>query len=357
MTSIDTMNTLRPSFRLVLLTAIFVIRHSSFVIAQGPLTPPGAPAPTMKTLDQLEARTPIASAPFTISTPGSYYLTANLTVTSGNAVAITADHVTLDLNGFAISSTASPASGAGVIVNGNGRNITIHNGHIRGTTTFAAGTFTTGGFQDGITDNGVNSANVRVVEVDVSGVANEGIDLADTVSTRIVEHCNVDVSGGLGIRAGKVRDCAVRNAGAFGVFADSVTQTTAESVSTNTLHNGIAATLVESSRGVAGPGDGITATTVSLCQGVSNAGNGIRATHVADSSGTSTFSNGILASSALNCFGASTGGVGIQAFPGTVTFCRGSRDGGLAINCGTAIGCSVAGTGVLSATNRFLGSP
>jgi hypothetical protein len=42
-------------------------------LAQGSLTPPpGAPAPTMKTLDQIEARTPISSAPFTISAPGSY---------------------------------------------------------------------------------------------------------------------------------------------------------------------------------------------------------------------------------------------------------------------------------------------
>ena len=48
---------------------------------QGTLTPPGAPLPTMKTLDQIEARTAIpgGSAPYTISAPGSYYLTGNLT--------------------------------------------------------------------------------------------------------------------------------------------------------------------------------------------------------------------------------------------------------------------------------------
>ena len=49
--------------------------------AQGPLTPPGAPAPTMKTLAQVEPRIAITNVPFTINRPGSYYLTTNLTST------------------------------------------------------------------------------------------------------------------------------------------------------------------------------------------------------------------------------------------------------------------------------------
>ena len=68
----------------------FVV-HSS---AQGPLTPPGAPTPTMKTLEQIEPRTPISQAdmPLTISAPGSYYLTTNLTGTAGsNGISIKSD--------------------------------------------------------------------------------------------------------------------------------------------------------------------------------------------------------------------------------------------------------------------------
>jgi len=53
--------------------AILVIAALATLFAQGPLTPPGAPAPTMKTLAQIETRTPISSAPFTISQSGSYY--------------------------------------------------------------------------------------------------------------------------------------------------------------------------------------------------------------------------------------------------------------------------------------------
>ncbi len=69
---------------------------------QGSLTPPGAPAPTMKTLDQVEPRIPISSAGYTISHPGSYYLTTNLI---GDSLTIVTSNVTLDLMGYAIVGT------------------------------------------------------------------------------------------------------------------------------------------------------------------------------------------------------------------------------------------------------------
>lgn len=91
----------------LLLAALNAQLTTSF--AQGSLTPPGAPAATMKTLAQIEPRTPIAAAPFTISEPGSYYLTTNLIAATGNIITITTNNITLDLNGFALmgGSTAS----------------------------------------------------------------------------------------------------------------------------------------------------------------------------------------------------------------------------------------------------------
>jgi hypothetical protein len=73
----------------------------------------------MKSLDQIEARTAITGAgAVVISQAGSYYLTRNITVSSGDAITIGANNVTLDLNGFAISSTAPSATGRAIVLYG-----------------------------------------------------------------------------------------------------------------------------------------------------------------------------------------------------------------------------------------------
>src|SRR5712691_3859154 len=98
-------------------------------LAQGLLTPPGPPGPTFKTLQQIEPRTPISALPFPIGSPGSYYLTTNL---SGIAVTIginiAASGVTLDLSGFALIGVAG--SQAGISVSGDQTNLAIFNGAI-----------------------------------------------------------------------------------------------------------------------------------------------------------------------------------------------------------------------------------
>ena len=76
------------------------------VMGQGSLTPPGAPGETMKTLEEVyertDPRTPISSLPYTISEPGSYYLTGNLSSTT-NGIVIESNFVTVDLMGFSLT--------------------------------------------------------------------------------------------------------------------------------------------------------------------------------------------------------------------------------------------------------------
>lgn len=320
----------------------FILHPSSIVLGQGSLTPPpGAPAPTMKTLDQLEARTPIASAPFTISTSGSYYLTGNLAVATGNAITVAADHVTLDLNGFTISSTAGSATGTAILLSSVRKNVTVKNGHIRGTTTFVSGTFTTGGFLDGIANTTALSANLRISDVNVLGVGDDAIDLVtSSTPSFIVERCTVTVCPGVGIQAAAVRDCAVDTAGAAAITADIATNCFGESVGATASDFGVNTTsLAENCRGIAVAGGGIQSLSANNCIGTSTSGTGLAAT------------------TAHNCQGTSTsGGFGIS-LSGTASFCRGKRDGGVAISATITIGCTVNGTGTVTSPNKFLGTP
>ncbi len=117
--------------------ALVVLVHAPCgALAQGILTPPGAPAPTMKTLSQIEPRTDLstlagdASAVHVIKGIGCYYLSRDIAGAGGKSTisVATAGRVTIDLNGFSLISTGTdqnainlPAANDAVI---------IHNGII-----------------------------------------------------------------------------------------------------------------------------------------------------------------------------------------------------------------------------------
>jgi len=270
---------MKTKFQFAAAVSAFFLLHSAF--GQGALTPPGAPAATMKSLAQIEPRTPISSAPYFILTPGSYYLTGNLTVSSGGAIAIVTNNVTLDLNGFTISSTASPAGGTAILLTGTGprMNVSIYNGHISSNVTNTiAGVFGGTGFNDGINYLiATPPYNVRVKDVSVSGVFDDGINL-NTGNSTVVQSCTVNV------------------AAYDGIVADSVSDSTALSCGTE----GIYAVTVQNCQGQAFSGPlsvGITATTAINCVGYNN------------STGT-----GLASTVATGCTGTSSSGIGLSAF-------------------------------------------
>lgn len=108
-------------------------------VVAGPLDPPvGAVSPTYKTLSEVEPRIAInstntpggANETYLISQPGSYYLTGNITMTSGkHAIAVSSADVSIDLNGYTITGVSGASYGV-VGYSGVGR-IMVRNGSFR----------------------------------------------------------------------------------------------------------------------------------------------------------------------------------------------------------------------------------
>jgi hypothetical protein len=222
------------------LSTLLLALTASFTLAQGPLTPPGLPAPSMKTLDQIEARTPIpktsaipiAGPHFIISQPGSYYLTGNITVSSEDGIRVASDDVTLDLNGFTIRSTLEDVDiGAGIRVLGLRSNLSVRNGCIVSGSIVPenAATIEAVGFVNGIGPlNEISDriSQLTVTDVQVRGVASIGI-LGQVQST--LTRCGADSCGEIGLVGDIVRDCTAARVGSIGILAGNATNSSAAS--------------------------------------------------------------------------------------------------------------------------------
>lgn len=327
---------------LLSLTLLSALTAGAF--AQGSLTPPaGTPAPVYKTLDQVEARTPLtagqtgvtvdANGQITINQPGSYYLTKNLVIIQQNLVGITvsSDNVTVDLNGFTVSSSAAPAGHA--ITLGASSNVIVRNGHIRGASNFGPGGLFSGiGWRSGVIGTGTG---VRVSDLNIRGMANHGIEVPGST----VERCTVQICGNSGITAAQVLDSTAREIRLSAIVATDLVNNSTGQCRENGAH-GIDATnaTVQNSRGIAVNGDGI------------------HAQMVLNSKGEAAVGQGIFADIVTNCYGTSTGGIGLQAI--TATNCIGNRPGagGVAISAQIAIAC-LAPAGIIQAPNKFHGTP
>ncbi len=118
----------------------FLFLEAPSALAQGSLAPPGAPAPSMKSLDQVAStgiaidatNTPgDANHHFIINQAGSYFLTGNLGVTKTNGIRVNVAGVTIDLNGFEIA-RSSGTGGDGINIQAAAHRCTVKNGSLNG---------------------------------------------------------------------------------------------------------------------------------------------------------------------------------------------------------------------------------
>jgi parallel beta-helix repeat protein len=200
------------------LASLFItLTLTSTLYPQGSLTPPGAPAPTMKTLQQVEPRIDISTVPghptiperiHEITVEGSYYLTEDL-VTNSDVIVINVavSNVTIDLNGFTIRQTGAQKATA-IRLNPYVDQVVIKNGIING-------------FSNGILADFTNE-NCRVEDMHITNVS-----WGCSVGPRsIVSNCQLSGSGttnrGISVNeASIVKNCTVVGFQNYGVYSTS----------------------------------------------------------------------------------------------------------------------------------------
>jgi len=254
------------------------------------------------------AQTAGTTFPITINESGSYVLTSNLIVATGNAININADNVTLDLNGHGIY---GPGTGTGKGISAVNRyNITIKNGIVRG---FSFGIYL-------YNDADHKGAGHRIEGIQASNNGSLGIY---TYCSTVVTNCTANNNGSDGITAypGTVTNCTANRNGAFGIYAmdSTVTNCTANNNGSYGIYASYS-TVTNCTANYNGS-DGITAyySTVTNCTANDNDRDGI---YVGDSTAT-------------NCTANYNGSDGIYVGDSTVKGCNMRWNTGWGINMRT----------------------
>jgi parallel beta-helix repeat protein len=231
----------KRSIKSVRVTAWMLGSAGAVVLAAGAITrglaPGVAPIAASVMADPVDTRIPISSLPFTITGPGSYYLTASLTLAAPdqNGIEVDANDVTIDLMGHSLIGAGGVS---GISIAGKS-NVEIRNG----TVSYWEG--------DGIHEKG--GGGHRILGVRVAWNGGSGIYLAGVA--HLVKDCTAAQNGGygMGVADGSTLDrntvignylgiytgsgCTVTNNTAQGNWAAGMLVESGCTVTGNTLDN------------------------------------------------------------------------------------------------------------------------
>ena len=214
-----------PQLLQTLVTAILLGGAPMPLLAQGPLNPPGPPAPMMKTLVEMEPRTHIVALPYTITASGSYYLTTNLNGGgTATGLVIQASNVTIDLRGFSIENCTSGISASGSGLTG----VAIHNGSVRG-----------------CTGTGIDLATVSKVRLEDVMVSDNGGNGASVGGASLVTLCTAKGNAAQGLvlgDGGKVFQCVAQSNGSNGIVVTANCQASENNCNNNGAGAGLLTT-------------------------------------------------------------------------------------------------------------------
>ena len=338
-----------------MLFAQFVVATS---FAQGPLTPPGAPAPTMKTLQQIEPRTPVGPGTDIVQ-PGSYYLTTNVIGT----VFINSSGVTLDLMGFQI------VNGGVSVTNPAVNGAVIRNGIIRNT---SSGASVDGFVTDSVFSRNVLVENVVILDSNFQGVrAGVGWTLRNVV---VQGSSNVGIQGLTDVT---LEHCTVRSNGLSGVGNGINLQARARvinTVSDNNVNTGILLLDNATVQGVRVRNNGEDGLLIGLGSGalverviaLTNGASGIRVfnskARILDCVAANNGSHGLITTNdavVTDCLAMDNGGLGILVGNGSTirssTASRNGAGGMVALLVGAITDCVADENGVATANTNAHG--
>ena len=296
----------KNSSKVVFLAVIVLVCSWAILSDAGSLNPSAPPAPTMHTLEDIynevgniistDPRVNVQSLPssssaiYVISQSGSYYLTDNITgETDKHGIEITANDVTIDLNGYALIGQGKTDGTTGHGIIGPGR-ICVMNGSI---INWREDGINLGHYSRisniTVADCGGNGICVGDYGANIKRCTSSGNNLIGIYAgeNSTISDCTAKSNSGIGIQVGpgsSITQCiASWNGGSCGIYADSGSSVFGCTAQYNTSDGiwaweGSVVNSCTSSRnfddGIEGRGEGVT---IVNCNSFRNTGTGIEA--------------------------------------------------------------------------------